>query len=140
MEFDRVSAKTDVVRRIGFVSKSQLEAKLLGIKLNRPPDVARAKNRVGFFEHCRSQTRGRWLCAPCLLPRSVTSGSWSAAAGLVGQPRSAVVASRARRPQAERARYPPVLACIEACPVLGGVGATLQNRSAKPYSLVRLVS
>src|SRR5262249_60645822 len=59
MEFDRVSAKTDVVRWIGFVSKSQLEAKLLGIKLNRPLDVARAKNRVGFFEHCRSQTRGR---------------------------------------------------------------------------------
>src|SRR5262249_43353869 len=44
---------SDIVRRIGFVSKSELEAKLLRIELNRPPDVARAENRVCFFEHCR---------------------------------------------------------------------------------------
>ena len=51
VEFDRVSAKSDVVWWIGFVSKSQLEAKLLGVEFNRPLDVARAENRVGFFEH-----------------------------------------------------------------------------------------
>jgi hypothetical protein len=50
VEFDRVSAKSHVVRWIDLVSKSQLEAKLLGVELNRPLDVARAENRVGFFE------------------------------------------------------------------------------------------
>ena len=52
VEFDRVSAKSDVVWWISLVSKSQLEAKLPGVELNRPLDVARAKNRVGLFEHC----------------------------------------------------------------------------------------
>jgi hypothetical protein len=56
VEFDRVSAKSDVVWWIGLVSKSQLEAKLLGVEFNRPLDVTRAENRVGFFEHCRSQS------------------------------------------------------------------------------------
>src|SRR5215472_10296391 len=55
MEFDRVSAKPNVVRWIGLVSESQLEAKPLGVELNRPLDVARAENRVGFFEHAGSQ-------------------------------------------------------------------------------------
>jgi hypothetical protein len=52
VEFDRVPAKSDVIRMIGFVSEGQLETKLLGVKRNRPLDVPRAKNRVGFFEHC----------------------------------------------------------------------------------------
>jgi hypothetical protein len=52
VEFDRVSAKSDVVWCISLVSKSQLEAKLLGVELNRLLDVACAKNRVGLFEHC----------------------------------------------------------------------------------------
>ena len=55
MKFDRVSAKPDVVRWIGLVSESQLEAKPPGVELNRPLDVARAENRVGIFEHAGSQ-------------------------------------------------------------------------------------
>jgi hypothetical protein len=39
VELDRVSAKSDVVRWIGFVLKSQPETKLLGVKLNRPPET-----------------------------------------------------------------------------------------------------
>jgi len=53
VEFDRVTAKPDVVRWIGFVSKGQLESKLLGVERNRSFDVLRAKNRVRFFEHRR---------------------------------------------------------------------------------------
>ena len=53
VELDRVTAKSDVVRRIGFVAKGQLEAKLLGVEINRPLDVPRSENRVDFFEHCR---------------------------------------------------------------------------------------
>jgi hypothetical protein len=45
-------SKSDVVRWVGFVFKSQLEAKLLGVELNRSLDIPRTKNRVGFFEHC----------------------------------------------------------------------------------------
>ena len=37
---------------IGFVSKGQLESKLLGVERNRSLDVPRADNRVRFFEHC----------------------------------------------------------------------------------------
>jgi hypothetical protein len=50
VELDRVTAKSDVVRRIGLVSEGQLEAKLLGVKRCGPLDVPRAKNRVSFFE------------------------------------------------------------------------------------------
>ena len=46
VELDRVAAKSDVVRMIGFVSKGQLEAKLLGVEINRPLDVPRSENRV----------------------------------------------------------------------------------------------
>jgi hypothetical protein len=53
VELDRVTAKSDVVRWIVFVSKGQLEAKLLGVELNRPLDVPRAENRVDFFERGR---------------------------------------------------------------------------------------
>src|SRR5712672_2287415 len=52
VELDRVTAKSDVVRRIGVVSKGQLEAKLPGVELNGPLDVPRAENRVSFLEHC----------------------------------------------------------------------------------------
>jgi hypothetical protein len=48
VELDRVTAKSDVVRRI--VSKGQLKAKLLGVELNGPLDVPRAENRVSFLE------------------------------------------------------------------------------------------
>jgi hypothetical protein len=41
VELDRVTAKSDVVRRIGVVSKGQLEAKLLDVELNGPLDVPR---------------------------------------------------------------------------------------------------
>ena len=50
VELDRVTAKSDVVRRIGVVSKGQLKAKLLGVELNGPLDVPRAENRVSFLE------------------------------------------------------------------------------------------
>jgi len=63
MELDRVTAKSDVVRWIVLVSKGQLEAKLLGVELDRPLDVPRAENRVGFFEHCNSETHDRGRCA-----------------------------------------------------------------------------
>jgi hypothetical protein len=53
VEDDRVAAKPDVVRWIGFVSKGQLEAKLLRIEADCPLDVARAENRVRFIEHRR---------------------------------------------------------------------------------------
>jgi hypothetical protein len=53
VKLDRVTAKPDVVRWIGFVSKGQLESKLLGVERNRPLDVPPAENRVSFFEHCR---------------------------------------------------------------------------------------
>ena len=53
VELDCVTAKSDVVRRIGFVSKGQLEAKPPGVELHRPMDIPCAENRVGFFEHCR---------------------------------------------------------------------------------------
>ena len=56
VEFDRVSSKSDVVRWIGFVFKSQLEAKLLSVELNRPLDIPRTQNRVSFFEHWRLPT------------------------------------------------------------------------------------
>jgi hypothetical protein len=39
VEFDRVTAKPDVVRWIGFVSKGQLKSKLLGVERNRSLDV-----------------------------------------------------------------------------------------------------
>jgi hypothetical protein len=64
VEFDGVTAKPDVVRRIGFVSKGQLESKLLGVERNRPLDVPRADNRVGFFEHCRLEAAGGQINAP----------------------------------------------------------------------------
>jgi hypothetical protein len=51
VKLDGVTAKPDVVRWIGFVSKDQLESKLPGVELNRPLDVPRAENRVRFFEH-----------------------------------------------------------------------------------------
>jgi hypothetical protein len=53
VKLDRVTAKSDVVRWIGFVPKGQLESKLLGVERNRSLDVPRAENRVRFFEHCR---------------------------------------------------------------------------------------
>jgi hypothetical protein len=56
VEFDRVSSKSDVVRWIGFVFNSQLEAKQLSVELNRPLDIPRTKNRLGLFEHCRLPT------------------------------------------------------------------------------------
>jgi hypothetical protein len=56
VKLDGVTAKPDVVRWIGFVSKGQLESKLLGVERNRPLDVPRTENRVRFFEHCRLRT------------------------------------------------------------------------------------
>jgi hypothetical protein len=53
VKLDRVTAKSDVVRWIGFVPKGQLESKLLGVERDRSLDVPRAENRVRFFEHCR---------------------------------------------------------------------------------------
>ena len=57
VKLDRVPAKSDVVRRIGFVSKGQLEAKLLGIELNRPLNVSCAENRVNFLNIADSENR-----------------------------------------------------------------------------------
>jgi hypothetical protein len=59
VELDRVTPKPDVVRRIRFVSKRQLEAKLLGVELNRPADVAGTENRMGLFEHHVPASRDR---------------------------------------------------------------------------------
>jgi hypothetical protein len=53
VELDRITAESDVIRRIGLVSKSQIEAELLGVELNRPLDLPRADNWVSFLEHCR---------------------------------------------------------------------------------------
>jgi hypothetical protein len=64
VKLDRVTAKSDVVRWIGFVPKGQLESKLLGVERNRPLDVPRADNRVGFFEHCRLEAAGGQINAP----------------------------------------------------------------------------
>jgi len=51
VEFDCVTAEADIVRWIGFISKGEPEAKLPRVEFNRPFDVPRAKNWVGFFEH-----------------------------------------------------------------------------------------
>jgi hypothetical protein len=53
VEFDGVTAKPDVVRWIGFISKGQLKSKPLRVERNPSLDVPRAENRVRFFEHCR---------------------------------------------------------------------------------------
>jgi hypothetical protein len=39
------------------------EAKLLGVELNRPLDIPRAEDRVGFFEH--GKVRNTRDCARC---------------------------------------------------------------------------
>jgi hypothetical protein len=58
VQLDRVAAKTDVVRRICFVSKRQLEAKLPGVEFNGPLNVLRAYNRVRFMNNADSEPRG----------------------------------------------------------------------------------
>jgi hypothetical protein len=47
VEPDRVAAKSDVVRRFGFVIESQPEAKLLSVERDRPSDVPCAEDRKG---------------------------------------------------------------------------------------------
>src|SRR5262249_17856201 len=64
VELDRVTAKSNVVRRITFVAEGQLEAKLLGVEPNRSLDVSRAENRMGLFEHCRLWRCDRGRCSP----------------------------------------------------------------------------
>ena len=103
MKFDRVSAKPDVVRWIGLVSESQLEAKPPGVELNRPLDVARAENRVGFFEHAGSQISRR--LGPAVTPP--------------GTP-------RAQRPKAAAL---PLSAYIEALSSFGGVDPSAAKRA-----------
>jgi hypothetical protein len=56
VNLDGVTAKSDIVRWIGFVSKGQVEPKLLSVERNRSLDVPRAENRVRFFEHSRLRT------------------------------------------------------------------------------------
>jgi hypothetical protein len=51
MELDRVAPKPDVIRWIGFVCKRELKAKLPGVELDGPFDVACAYDRVGLLEH-----------------------------------------------------------------------------------------
>jgi hypothetical protein len=53
VEIDSVTAKSDIVRRVGCVAKGQIEAKLPGVELDRLVDVARADDRLGLLEHCR---------------------------------------------------------------------------------------
>src|SRR5215831_4001289 len=60
VELDRVAAKSDIIRCIGVVLKGQPEAKLLGVEPDRPMDVPRAENRMGFFEHCWLRYHHPW--------------------------------------------------------------------------------
>jgi hypothetical protein len=69
VELDRVPSKSDVIRRIGFVSKRELKAKSLRVELDRALYVASAYNRVRLFEHKKIQTRG------CKRMSGLTSGS-----------------------------------------------------------------
>jgi hypothetical protein len=49
VELSGISAKSDVVRRIGVVGKGQLEAKLLDVEPDCALDVSRTENRVSFL-------------------------------------------------------------------------------------------
>src|SRR5437868_3390129 len=57
VELGAVAAIADVVRvfRVGLCAavgaEGELEAQLLGVKVDRPPHVARAENRLGLLEH-----------------------------------------------------------------------------------------
>jgi hypothetical protein len=64
VELDRVAPKADVIRRIGFVSESEVKAKSLGIELDRAFDVACAYNRVRLFEHGKISTGERMRVRP----------------------------------------------------------------------------
>lgn len=50
VDLDCVTTKSDIVRRIDFVSKGEFEAKPLDVEFNRLLDVSGAENRMGFFE------------------------------------------------------------------------------------------
>ena len=51
VEFDLVTAKSDVIWRVGVVLEGELKAKSLGIELDGAFDVARANNRMRPSEH-----------------------------------------------------------------------------------------
>jgi hypothetical protein len=53
MKVDRITAKSDIIRRVGVVCKRELETKFLGVESDREFDVASAENGVGLFEHRR---------------------------------------------------------------------------------------
>ena len=49
VEFDGVTAKPDVVRWIGFISKGQLESKPLGIERNSPVGCPACRESGAFL-------------------------------------------------------------------------------------------